>query len=548
VFRHREDRGSRWRRSIPGVASVAAVLLVWAALVLPDTFGASGAAASVRVPLEGILLGAILLVLPRRAARVVAVVLGIAIAVLTLLKVLDLGFRATVNRAFDPAADWVLLGSAVGVLADSTGPAWAAILVGGTVVLSIAAVVALALASRRIARIVHADRRRTSAVLGVVGAGWSVLALLGLQIAPGLAVASADEASFAVDEVSRAVASATALASFAAQVDAPDPYGRADPSALLGKLRGKDVLLVFVESYGQVAVRGSSFSGSIDAALQADTRELSAAGYSAESAMLTSPTFGGISWLAHSTLQSGLWVPDQRSYDRLLTSSRLTISSAFSRAGWGTVSDAPSDRRPWPEGRAFYRFDRMYDADNVGYAGPQFGYATMPDQFTLERFRQLELGGGHRPVMAEIDLVSSHTPWTPLPHLVDGDALGNGSLFDPMPADGPSPELAWQDPSEVQARYARSIQYSIDSLVGFVTRSKDSSLVVVLLGDHQPATIVSGTEASHDVPITIIAADPAVFRAIDSWQWTAGMLPDPAGPVWPMDRFRNRFFDAFGSR
>jgi hypothetical protein len=33
-----------------------------------------------------------------------------------------------------------------------------------------------------------------------------------------------------------------------------------------------------------------------------------AAGFSAKSTFLTSPTFGGISWLAHSTLQSGMWI------------------------------------------------------------------------------------------------------------------------------------------------------------------------------------------------------------------------------------------------
>ena len=42
--------------------------------------------------------------------------------------------------------------------------------------------------------------------------------------------------------------------------------------------------------------------------LNAGTDSLRAAGFSARSAFLTSPTFGGISWLAHSTFQSGLWI------------------------------------------------------------------------------------------------------------------------------------------------------------------------------------------------------------------------------------------------
>jgi hypothetical protein len=74
----------------------------------------------------------------------------------------------------------------------------------------------------------------------------------------------------------------------------------------------------------------------------------------------------------------------------------------------------------------------------------------------------------------------------------------------------------------------------------------DNNLVLVLLGDHQPATIVSGSGASHDVPITIIAHDPNVMSQISSWGWQDGMLPSPKAPVWPMDSFRDRFLTAFG--
>ena len=65
---------------------------------------------------------------------------------------------------------------------------------------------------------------------------------------------------------------------------------------------------MFVESYGQVAVQDSSFSPRVITSLDRDPRQLQAAGFSARSGFLTSPTFGGLSWLAHSTLQSGVRV------------------------------------------------------------------------------------------------------------------------------------------------------------------------------------------------------------------------------------------------
>ena len=60
-----------------------------------------------------------------------------------------------------------------------------------------------------------------------------------------------------------------------------DRYRSTPGDQLLTGLRGKDVLLVFVESYGRVAVEGSSFSPRVDAVLDAGTRRLQAAGFSA---------------------------------------------------------------------------------------------------------------------------------------------------------------------------------------------------------------------------------------------------------------------------
>jgi hypothetical protein len=74
----------------------------------------------------------------------------------------------------------------------------------------------------------------------------------------------------------------------------------------------------------------------------------------------------------------------------------------------------------------------------------------------------------------------------------------------------------------------------------------DDNTVLVVLGDHQPAAFVAGEGAGMDVPITIIARDPAVLDRIAGWGWQDGMRPDPHAPVWPMASFRDRFLTAFG--
>ena len=85
------------------------------------------------------------------------------------------------------------------------------------------------------------------------------------------------------------------------------------------------------------------------------------------------------------------------------------------------------------------------------------------------------------------------------------------------------------------------------TIVSFVRRYGGDELVVVLLGDHQPATLVTGEGAGHDVPISVIAHDPKVMDQIAGWGWPDGLRPSPQAPVWPMNAFRDRFLTAFGS-
>ena len=68
---------------------------------------------------------------------------------------------------------------------------------------------------------------------------------------------------------------------------------------------------------------------------------------------------------------------------------------------------------------------------------------------------------------------------------------------------------------------------------------------MIVLGDHQPLPIVSGLNSNHDVPISIIAHDPAVLKDIAGWGWSDGLRPSANAPLWPMSAFRNRFLNAF---
>jgi hypothetical protein len=129
--------------------------------------------------------------------------------------------------------------------------------------------------------------------------------------------------------------------------------------------------------------------------------------------------------------------------------------------------------------------------------------------------------------------------------MVPWDAVGDGSVFDPMPAQGRSPADVFRDPDAVRTAYGASVEYSWQSLISFVQHANDPNLVLLVLGDHQPHHYVSGHGIGRDVPVSLVAHDPQVLRRIGDWGWQPGLRPHPDAPVWRMDTIRDRFLEAF---
>ena len=408
-------------------------------------------------------------------------------------------------------------------------------------------IVLVTLAMLRLTRVAAANRRWALRAVAGLGVVWALCWVFGAQLISHTPIASTLTAGLIVDDVHALQADIHDRGVFAKQI-AYDPLRNTPTNQLLTGLRGKDVLLVFVEAYGQHAVQGSSFSPEVDTALAQGDKRLQSAGFSARTGFMTSATFGGISWLAHSSLQSGLWVDSQLRYNQLMSANRFTLADAFKRAGWRTVDDVPSNDRAWPQGEKYYHYDKIYDRYQVGYHGPTFTYASMPDQYIFSALQRLELSKTHRrPLFAEVDTVSSHMPWNRIPQQISWNKVGNGSVYNRTPMDHETGAF-WSNPTRVKAAYGRSIVYSLNTLTSFVKNYGDKNLVMVVLGDHQPLPIVSGENSNHDVPISIIAHDPSVLKKAESWGWNSGLRPKPNAPVWPMSAFRNRFLTAFDSQ
>ncbi len=322
---------------------------------------------------------------------------------------------------------------------------------------------------------------------------------------------------------------------YAAALAAPQPTPGALPS-----LKHRDVTIVFFESYGSVVLDDPRYRAEIEPALADFAATVERAGYHLRSSRIVSPTYGGGSWLAHGTIDSGLRL-DPLLTRLILASDRETLPRYMKAAGYRTVEVMPGLKSPEPE-HDFWGFDRSYAAAELGYGGPPFGWFDIPDQYTLRRFDETEAAPGHKPLFAQIVLVSSHTPFVPVPPYVE---------------DWTAPDLyrgvsqtAWQriyappDWSHLEAPYVESVVYDLKTLGAWLARREGDGLVVIL-GDHQPPGFISGAAQPWTVPIHVLSRDPDLVQPFAALGYVEGALPPREGAFKGMESFLGDFLAAF---
>ncbi|MEL6824377.1 MAG: hypothetical protein AAFP70_21680, partial [Calditrichota bacterium] len=170
---------------------------------------------------------------------------------------------------------------------------------------------------------------------------------------------------------------------FRAELTAVQKEAELLPNDLAG-LQDNDVLLFFVESYGHASLNHEEYGPLIIPELKRIEESLSEQGFSMVSGYMNSPTYGGTSWLAHGSFSSGVAVHDQLRFDMLLQSDVLAMPKYFNDVGYQTICVMPGTRYAWPEGE-WFGYQKKLFADDLGYAGPMYGWSPMPDQFVLDR-------------------------------------------------------------------------------------------------------------------------------------------------------------------
>lgn len=487
--------------------------------------------------IEAIVLWALLCLLPDRYRQNrITITLAVTYSALAFLVLVDALVRESLGRGLNLYLEVGLLGAAWNLFETNLGVIMAALalvlLVG--LLASLGWLFHISLERLRY----HSPGNRAKPLLLVTG-----LAIAGAATpfigSPALA--------FVANQASLVTHTRQATEAFAEQLRNQPEAGQ-HPQPLM-RLAGKDVILGFLESYGISTLTDDRYRAMIDQRLESMAHELDLAGLTVATGRLQSPIQGGQSWLGHLSVLSGQWVHNQLAYETLLSSNYPTLIDDFRSTGHKTLAVMPAITQAWPEGRLL-RYEHIYNHENMDYQGPPFNWVTMPDQYTWRWFQTLR-EQTPEPLFAELALISSHAPWVPvLPVLEDWESIGKGEVFERWKGAGEAPASLWRDPDRVRDHYAKAIAYTLTVASGFAARYVEENTLMIILGDHQPAPLITGENASRDVIVHVISGDPALVTPFLSGElqgFQLGTRPDLQTAGASMSRFRPFLHRHFGS-
>ena len=526
------------------VPLVVATLCLHLILIQPNHPHAVGWDALFLFPLELPAIVLALIALPAsRALTAMRAFITLALTVIVALKVADYVSFSTLSRGFNPVADLPLIEALIRLLTGAVGPVLAAL----AVLAALLAVCAVA-----------------SLVWWATGV-WSRVSLpQGLSLSAGIVAVAVTV--FAVAEVGhvmktwrlpfdppgtaftarvgveRGIMVGNTLAELRAFRVAvrEDPF--ADQVGLLNAV-DRDVLVIFVESYGRTSFDRPFYADLHRATLARYEAQLAALGLSMQSGFLTSPTKGGQSWLSHATFANGLWVDNQIRHAAALSSGRETLFHHAARNGFHTATVMPQITLDWPEAERM-GFDLILPAKDLGYQGLPFNWVTMPDQFTLAALDRLVRNVERpEPSFVQVALASSHAPWVPIPDIFPWDSIGDGTIFNDVATSGDPPEVVWRDRERVRLQYKLAVDYALQSVLEYAVLHAPDPPLIVVVGDHQAAEFIALDNRS-DVPLHIIGPAHLVERLSEVAPYP-GLLPDDAADVFPMQQVRDAILTAF---
>jgi hypothetical protein len=291
-------------------------------------------------------------------------------------------------------------------------------------------------------------------------------------------------------------------------------------------VRKPDLYVIFVESYGSVLYKRSVFRAAYTSLLTELENQLNDAGWQVASRLSESPTWGGGSWMAYTSMLFGMRIDTHPRYLSLFNKYQVERYPDFGRYlqsqgyyyAWVSPIATELDEQSWNRYLRFFGVDQWLRYRDFDFHGPLYGWGPAPpDQYVLHAANEKLQAATDRPLFFMTITQNSHYPWAPQPGLVaDWRSLNQtqGEAIITAQADNPA--------SSKQRDYLVAVEYQLRMLTDFILTNDNQESIFVLVGDHQPPQ-VSRRSDGWAAPVHIISQDVGLIEALDEYDFSPGL-------------------------
>lgn len=308
--------------------------------------------------------------------------------------------------------------------------------------------------------------------------------------------------------------------------------------------RRPNVFLLMIESYGEVLNQHPDLRGPYRAMMQHLESDLRADGWHVASAWSDTAVRGGRSWLAIASVFLGTRIGHQLLYEQFQSNPNGPphLVRFLKQQGYRTMTLQPYMKaRPGLPVSNPYGFDVTLYRDDLPYNGPPYGwgFVDVPDQWSLGYAHQKYVAPSEQPAFLFFETVYSHALWNygvppvladwrdfeALPSSNEEADIRRAALPNPgapslLPDSLTTPRIFDQP---MPQRFLRHIAYEWQVLRQYLRTSVPSNSLVIIMGDHQPPLVPSGT---YGVPMHVLSRDAALVEPFQDAGYSASLLLD----------------------
>lgn len=292
-----------------------------------------------------------------------------------------------------------------------------------------------------------------------------------------------------------------------------------------------NIYLIFLESYGSVALRAEALKDTMLDYLVSEEIELKEQGWNIASTWSEAPIKGGRSWLSFTSAFTGLKIENQVAYNELLNQHqdyphlmRFLKNNHYTTHRINTMQTNNQTEKliPYELIQQFHAFDTWTLFHDIPYKGYQYNpTGGIPDQYALNYVYDQNIKEKPGPHFLFFITLDGHAPFYTPPPLVDNYKILDSIKHSP---DG----KIWNLDTPGFKRYTDVIKYQLAFTTHFIKKNGTENDLFILVGDHQPPAmeyLIEGIIHDASVPLHIITKNENLLNYLIESDFIVGLNP-----------------------